>query len=333
MPRRRTSPVHWVSRLRLTSGDLPCLILDPTCSTYSILKPIFPTLLKLNILQGCEHHPAFCEPARRLLRSLGLREERLRVKNSTTLRIEIKNFASTVAIINDLLHDHTPRVILPHFWAAAPRLLPTLDLLLPSICCIFTLVTTLWLTSSPTISQSCQSSILFPTTSTHHTRRKSPPAMASFAIWNSHYNTHHCLNLSLTLQIKTSDILNCYRCQKKQLSAHFTVKAATSALSLFLQISYQLEIKFHLNLSLQIINGLQSENAKWTAPVPPQPLLCPRNVFQEPPGILPLKHTHVRFCIKCKIISCQKTKWLIWISHNQCLRRISALRLIKCQNL
>ena len=55
---------------------------------------------------------------------------------------------------------------------------------------------------------------------------------------------------------------------KKQLSAHFTVKAATSALSLFLQISYQLEIKFHLNLRLQIINGLQSENAKWTAPQP-----------------------------------------------------------------
>ena len=27
-----------------------------------------------------------------------------------------------------------------------------------------------------------------------------------------------------------------------------------------------MEIKFHLNLRLQIINGLQSENAKWTAP-------------------------------------------------------------------
>ena len=67
--------------------------------------------------------------------------------------------------------------------------------------------------------------------------------------------------------------------------------------------------------------------------LPPSHFLCPRNVFQEPPGILPLKHTHVRFCIKCKIISCQKTKWLIWISHNQCLRRISALRLIKCQKL
>ena len=63
----------------------------------------------------------------------------------------------------------------------------------------------------------------------------------------------------------------------------------------------------------------------------PSLFLCPRNVFQEPPGILPLKHTHVRFCIKCKIISCQITKWFIGISHNQCLRRISALRLFKCQ--
>ena len=64
---------------------------------------------------------------------------------------------------------------------------------------------------------------------------------------------------------------------------------------------------------------------------PPSQFLCPRNVFQEPPGILPLNHTHVRFCIKCKTISCQKTKWFIWISYNQCLRRISALRLFKCQ--
>ena len=66
--------------------------------------------------------------------------------------------------------------------------------------------------------------------------------------------------------------------------------------------------------------------------LPPSHFLCPRNVFQEPPGILPLKHTHVRFCIKCKTISCQKNKRFIWISHNQCLRRISALRLFKCQN-
>ena len=64
----------------------------------------------------------------------------------------------------------------------------------------------------------------------------------------------------------------------------------------------------------------------------PQPLAMPKKCLPRTTRISTSKtHTYVRFCIKCKIIRCQKNKWFIWISHNRCLRRISAHRLFKCQ--